>query len=402
MPASLSLINGSLFISGKAAGDAAHAEMSLIRADAKLHASAYSTNIAEMSSLLELAASTHDDRCELKLSKLFRNLSELEDDSLPLAARSPEAEETARGLRYLRALRRMMKQVSPKSKLGPELLLDMHSRCLTNSGHHQTGLMFRQSSDTIPSKTPLGTFSVPDPDQVFPLLLSLCGFINKNVYSPVTQTAIAYCHYERVKPFEVDDRYTTLMLCHAIFARRGLLHMTIAPLSLFASINPTAFEKHYDLQNIEAEDGSEDAQLEETELIQRLNGWISSYANSIELAAASMNALCDTIEALQQHWHQQLGRYSKGSLLEELLPLLSSHPIVTVESIMTLTGRSFSTTNDAIARLVEAGVLSLAPHTHHRTRVFRADDAFRAYETMLENLLPRFLLNAAFRTQLLN
>lgn len=66
---------------------------------------------------------------------------------------------------------------------------------------------------------------------------------------------------------------------------------------------------------------------------------------------------------------------------------------------MQRTGRSFTTVNDALARLEDAGVLSVRPAPHQRTRIFKAHEALSAYDGFVGNMVPQFLLSAAFRSQ---
>jgi hypothetical protein len=381
-----------LSISAKTSGTVARAEIALVRADAKLRASRYHKTISETATLLE-AASTMNDVCHNHLlTNLFQGRWKNEEN---LAAGEPDVE-VAKAERYIRSVGWIMKSVSPTKKITPEMMLDLYSRSLYGKGHHQSGVRFRENPVTERIETPLGYSVSSSPEEIFASVLDLCNFINRDVYSPIVQAAITYYHYKQIHPFETDDMHIDLSLCHAILSRRGLSRATIAPISLFAKINPQAFSpdpaSSPDLDNLK----------QPVEKSREPDTWVNLCAGSVELAAAAIDSLCENIEVLEDNWNRRLGSCSKGSLLEEILLILPSKPIITVEAMMRLTGRSFSTTNDAFSRLSRAGILSVSSVTQQRARVFRATEVFKLYEGMLDTILSRFLLNSAFHTQLLH
>ena len=88
---------------------------------------------------------------------------------------------------------------------------------------------------------------------------------------------------------------------------------------------------------------------------------------------------------LQAEWRRRLGRVRKSSATELLLLALSGTPIITVQSAAALLGRSVQAVNEAIPRLVEAGVLKQTT-VGQRNRAFEAPeliDSFTALERQL-------------------
>ncbi len=67
--------------------------------------------------------------------------------------------------------------------------------------------------------------------------------------------------------------------------------------------------------------------------------------------------------------------------------VLPGKPILTVTSAMRIIDRSFSATNDALARLEQAGILTLKDGMAGRNRVFEATEVFDAIDTMERHLL---------------
>jgi hypothetical protein len=91
------------------------------------------------------------------------------------------------------------------------------------------------------------------------------------------------------------------------------------------------------------------------------------------------------IEQIQHEWRAQVGRIRNGSSTDLLLKSLVGAPVLTVGSAADLIGRSFPQTNEAIERLVSAGVLSQV-RVSRRNRVFEASAIINAF-TDLEHQL---------------
>ena len=91
------------------------------------------------------------------------------------------------------------------------------------------------------------------------------------------------------------------------------------------------------------------------------------------------------IRVLEEQWRSGLGRVRKNSAADLLLHQLATVPLVTVGNATKLIGRSFQATNEAIARLVAAKILT--PVTvGQRNRAFEAADVLKLF-TDLERRL---------------
>ena len=88
---------------------------------------------------------------------------------------------------------------------------------------------------------------------------------------------------------------------------------------------------------------------------------------------------------LQDAWREKLSPIRANSATEYLLRALPGAPIVTVRSAAALIGRSFSAANDAVTRLVDAGILKQV-NVGRRNRAFEAPDVIEAF-TALERQL---------------
>ena len=91
------------------------------------------------------------------------------------------------------------------------------------------------------------------------------------------------------------------------------------------------------------------------------------------------------MRALRAEWVRRLGQVRKNSATELLLRALPGAPLITVQSAAALVGRSVQAVNEAIPRLVEAGVLKQIT-VGERNRAFEAPeliDSFTALERQL-------------------
>jgi hypothetical protein len=88
---------------------------------------------------------------------------------------------------------------------------------------------------------------------------------------------------------------------------------------------------------------------------------------------------------LTDAWRERLGAVRAQSAADLLLRGLPSAPIVTVGSAAGLIGRTFKATNDAIKRLVEAGILQQTT-VGRRNRAFEASEAIREFAALERQL----------------
>jgi hypothetical protein len=116
-----------------------------------------------------------------------------------------------------------------------------------------------------------------------------------------------------------------------------------------------------------------------------LNTWVGTFAGACRRAVDDAASFETRVEQIQHEWRAQVGRIRSGSSTDLLLKSLVGAPVVTVGSAADLIGRSFPQTNEAIERLVSAGVLSQV-RVSKRNRVFEAPAIINAF-TDLERQL---------------
>jgi hypothetical protein len=88
---------------------------------------------------------------------------------------------------------------------------------------------------------------------------------------------------------------------------------------------------------------------------------------------------------VQTAWREALGRVRANSAVDLLIDALPGAPVATVQSAATLIGRSEQAVNEAIRRLVDAGVLSQTT-IGRRNRAFEAPDLINAINDLERQL----------------
>ena len=201
-------------------------------------------------------------------------------------------------------------------------------------------------------------FVPPPPDLVQDLMNDLCVFMNRTDLPPVVQAAIAHAQFETIHPFADGNGRVGRALIHVVLRRRGLAQRYVPPVSLVLAADSrryigglTAFRE------------------------KRIAEWCATFAESVQLAAAKAAELAERLVHLQQSWRTRAGQPRRHSSAEALIKLLPAHPIVTLATATRILARSKQATNEAIATLARAAVLS--PTTlARRNRAWEARELF--------------------------
>ena len=84
------------------------------------------------------------------------------------------------------------------------------------------------------------------------------------------------------------------------------------------------------------------------------------------------------VEQIEASWRVQVGQIRSGSATDLLLRALPGAPVLSVSGAAELIGRSYPQVNEAIGRLVPAGVLTQIS-VGKRNRAFEARDIINAF-----------------------
>ena len=279
------------------------------------------------------------------------------------------------------AMRFAVDSVGLGDQLSVDLLLEIHRRLLRGTRLERHAGLLRSEQDWIggSSFNPCSAEYVPPPPELVPdLLADLCAFCNQDVLPAVAQAAIAHAQFETIHSFADGNGRVGRALIHLVLRRRGTVSRALPPVSLIlvtwadeyvAALGATRYVGP--ATSVEARAG--------------VNRWVGLFAAACRRAVADADAFERRVQELEQVWRDRLGRVRAGSAADLLLRVLPGAPVLTVQSAADLIGRSAQATNEAIARLSQAAVLTQTT-VGRRNRAFEAAEAIDAF-TDLERRL---------------
>lgn len=109
--------------------------------------------------------------------------------------------------------------------------------------------------------------------------------------------------------------------------------------------------------------------------------WVGLFAAACRRAVADAISFEDRAQLLQDSWRARLGSVRANSAADLLLRTLPGAPVVTASSAAGLIGRSFKATNDAIAKLMDVGILRQIS-VGRRNRAFEAPDVIDEFTAL--------------------
>ncbi|HET6344068.1 MAG TPA: Fic family protein, partial [Myxococcota bacterium] len=271
-----------------------------------------------------------------------------------------------------------------------EALCEVHARLLAGTRLAAHGGKLRRVQNWIGGSaySPRGAaFVPPPPEHVEDLCRDLCRFCDSDDLPAVAQAALAHAQFETIHPFADGNGRTGRALVHLVLRRRGLVTAVLPPVSLILATSSkdyigglTATRYVGPAEAPAAQDG--------------MNLWIERFATACLRAVDDVGHYRERATAIRSEWSTRLARVRAGSASSLLLDLLLSVPVITVHSAAKMIGRTFPATNNAVAALVEAGILKQTS-LGRRNRAFEAPDVLSAF-----NALERRLASPAGDTRM--
>ena len=271
--------------------------------------------------------------------------------------------------------------VGPGDAVTVDILLETHrlimagGRLEEHGGHLRTVQNWIGGSGYNPCSA---TFVPPPPEYVPELLEDLCDFCNDDSLPALALAALAHAQFETIHPFVDCNGRTGRALIHLVLRRHGLGVRVLPPISLLLATRSQDYIEGLTGTHYVGEPDSTDAQ-------EGLNRWIALFTAACGRAVEDAGDFEERVNALQSSWRARVGRVRSDSTVGLLIDALPAAPVLTTTTAAELVGRSFQAANQAIGRLVEAGVL-LQVNVGHRNRAFEAPelvDAFTAFERRL-------------------
>ena len=253
-------------------------------------------------------------------------------------------------------------------------LVEVHRRLLRRSALAEYAGKVRTAQNWIGGNgyNPCAASYVPPPPEyVDDLLVDLCEFCNDDSVSAVAQAAIAHAQFEAIHPFADGNGRTGRALIHVILRRRGIAPRVLVPVSLvLASVSRSYIGG---LQAMTYRGPATSAAAREG-----LNLWVGRFAAACTRAVADAVTIDERMTMVRENWRAAVGDVRADSATALLLEVLPGAPVLTVQSAAELIGRSVQTTNEAFARLEEAGVVRNV-RVGKRNRAFEAPAIIQAF-----------------------
>lgn len=369
------LVGRNISLDGDVAADVTDAETAINRLNAEASVLADTEALARVLLRAESVASSRIEGLEIGARKLL-----CAEAAQQLGERTHDvtAEEV---LGNIDAMNGAIREIGPGDPITLDTLLRFHARLMTRPRHKAYAGKLRNKQNWIGGSehNPCSAEFVPPPPEYVPdLLADLCSFCNDESLPTVAQAALAHAQFETIHPFVDGNGRTGRGLIQIVLRRRGLATRVLPPVSLVLAtwasdyVNGLAATRY---------PGSATG----NEAHRGLNLWVGRFAGACVRAVDDAASFEKRVEQIEVAWRAQLARIRTGSATDLLLRSLPGAPIITVNGAAQMINRSFTQTNDATARLADAGILSQVT-IGKRNRAFEAKaviDAFTDLERQL-------------------
>lgn len=369
------LVGRAFTFEGNVAADIADAEAAIARLNVQAASLVNTESLARILLRAESVASSRIEGLEIGARRLLRAEAARQAGGDPWDVTAVEV------LGNIDAMAFAVAQVDRDRVVNTELLLNIHKRLMAGSRLREFGGQLRDTQNWIggSSYNPCSAaFVPPPPELVAELIDDLIEFCDDNSLPTVAQAAIAHAQFETIHPFVDGNGRTGRALIHLILRRRGLALRVLPPVSLILVTRTDDYIGGLAATRYLGEADSKAA-------VDGINLWVGRFAGACSRAVADASSFEQRALQIETHWREQVGRIRARSATDLLLSRLVGVPLLTVKGAAELIERSFVQTNQAIERLVEAGILRQLT-VGSRNRAFEAPDIIEAF-TDLERQL---------------
>jgi Fic family protein len=369
------LVGRPFTIEGPVATDIAEAEAAITRINIEATSLVNTEALARILLRAESVASSRIEGLEIGARRLLR----------AEAARTmgdPSSDVTSTEvLANIDAMVFAIDHIEPGDPITVDLLLEIHRRLLAGNRLDEYGGRVRDQQNWIGGSAYdpcTAAFLPPSPELVEGLIDDLVGFSNEDSLPAVAQAAIAHAQFETIHPFVDGNGRTGRALIHLILRRRGMTPRVPPPVSLVLATWAQDYVGGLTATRYAGSATSKEA-------AEGINLWIGRFATACKRAVDDVSSFEQRARSIESSWRTRLGQVRARSAVDLILAALVGAPVITVNSAAAMIGRSFVQTNEAIVRLVDAGVLCQVT-IGRRNWAFEAPDIIAAF-TDLERQL---------------
>src|SRR5271155_56293 len=340
------LVGRRFTLDGDVAADVADAETAITRLNTNATALVDTEALARILLRAESVASSRIEGLEIGARRMLRAeaLRSMHEPSPDVTAREV--------LGNIDAMVYGVGRTGPGDEITVDLLLEIHRRLRSGTRLEPYAGSFREAQNWIGGSdyNPCAATFVPPPHEfVADLMADLCDFCNTDDLPAVAQAAIAHAQFETIHPFVDGNGRTGRAIIHLVLRRRGLATRVLVPVSLVLATwaqdyigGLTAFR----YRGSSRSRGAHDA----------INLWVARFAASCARAVQDAVAFEQRISSIELSWRERLGSIREGSAVDLLLRAMPGAPLFTATGAAALIDRSFIAANEAIKRLLDAGV----------------------------------------------
>lgn len=369
------LVGRPVTLDGAVAADVAAAEAAIARLDVEATALVDTESLARILLRAESVASSRIEGLQVGARRLLRAEAARELGEVPSDVTATEV------LGNIDAMVFAVEQVDRDRPITEDLLLEIHRRLLAGSRLEEHGGRVRTAQNWIGGSdyNPCSAeFVPPPPEAVEELLSDLVRFANDDALPVVAQAAMVHAQFETIHPFVDGNGRTGRALIHLVLRRRGMAVRVLPPVSLVLAAGSRDYVGGLTAARYGGRASGAEAQI-------GMNRWIGHFAGACLRAVEDAEGFEHRAQQIEAGWRSELGRVRAKSAVDLLLRVLFGAPVVTVGSAADLIGRSFVQTNEAVARLVDAGILKQVT-VGRRNRAFEAPDVISAFMDLERDL----------------
>lgn len=370
-------VMGRLFsFHGDVAADVADAESAVSRLNMEASSLVSTESVARLLLRAEAVASSKIEGLSIGAGRLLRVEAAREFDTP--GHRDVTAQEV---LGNVDAMASALEAATAFGDVTPRTITDIHARLLAGTELERYAGQVRTVQNWIggSSFNPCSAVFVPPPPEYVPALLAdLAEFCSDDSLPAIAQAAIAHAQFETIHPFVDGNGRAGRALIHLILRRRGLAPRVVPPVSLILATLSSDYVAALTAFRYEGECASPEA-------VEGLNRWVALFAGCCTRAVGDAAGFENRVRTIQTSWRHRLGRVRRASTVDALIDLLPGTPIVTVNSVARLLGRSFTAANRGVETLAAAGILNQV-NIGRRNRAFEATEVIAAF-TDLERRL---------------
>jgi Fic family protein len=369
------LVGRMVTLEGEVAADVTDAETAIARLDARATSLADTEGLARLLLRAESVASSRIEGLEVGARKLLRSEAarQLGERAIDLTATEV--------IGNINAMNAAVHEPGPGDPITPGTLLGFHRRLMANSRLPVQAGRLREQQNWIGGSeyNPCSAAFVPPPPELVPgLIEDLCAFCSGDSLPAVAQAALAHAQFETIHPFADGNGRTGRGLIHLVLRRRGLATRVLPPISLILATWAKDYVDGLTATRYIGPATGDAAQA-------GLNRWIGTFAGACARAAKDAGSFENRVEQIEASWRAQVGQIRSGSATDLLLRALPGAPVLSVSGAAELIGRSYPQVNEAIGRLVPAGVLTQIS-VGKRNRAFEARDIINAFADLERQL----------------